>query len=166
MARPEGEKLTLVAYVFTNEDGEFELPKLPNGDYRLNIQYPGYPMDQASYINITIGDGLESQVGVVANVENNKIKVTKLVITGVWEKTGINVQVYPNPSADHVMLRFNEASATRSVELINMLSVKLTSQAATQKENSMNVSQYPAGMYLLHVKERGEVVKTVRIVIE
>ncbi|HEY5823520.1 MAG TPA: T9SS type A sorting domain-containing protein, partial [Cyclobacteriaceae bacterium] len=166
VARPLAEKLTLVAYVFTNEDGEFELPELPNGDYRLNIQYPGYPMDKATFIDMTIGDGLESQVRVAANVEDNKIKVTKLVITGVWEKTGINVQVYPNPSADHVMLRFNEASATRSVELVNMLSVKLTSQAAMQKENSMNVSQYPAGMYLLHVKERGEVVKTVRIAIE
>jgi len=165
-ARPLDEILTLVAYVFTNELGKFELPNLPKGNYRLNIQYPGYPMDPTSFINITLGDGLNSQVDVGAIVEDNKIKVSKHIITGLWEKEGINVQVYPNPSADQVIVGFEEASSTRSMELLDALSVKITTQAATQKENNLNVSHYPSGMYLLRVKERGEVVKTVRIIVD
>ncbi|MGV3665356.1 MAG: carboxypeptidase-like regulatory domain-containing protein, partial [Leptospira bouyouniensis] len=56
--RGKEEILTLISYRFTNEEGEFSLTNLPHGNYRLNIQYPGLPMDENSFINFTIGTGL------------------------------------------------------------------------------------------------------------
>ncbi|MDZ7648398.1 MAG: carboxypeptidase-like regulatory domain-containing protein [Cytophagales bacterium] len=53
--RTEDDDLTLIAHTFTNEDGEFVFGKLDPALYRLNLQYPGYPMDTTSYIDIEVG---------------------------------------------------------------------------------------------------------------
>lgn len=164
--RPNAEKLTLVAYVFTNEEGKFVLPELPVGDYRLNLQYPGYPMDETSYINIAIGEGLQSQVYVAANVEDDIIKVKKLVVTGVWEQEGYQVNVYPNPSTDYLVVRFPDYSATRSLELVNITGEKVISRSGVEKENTLHIREQASGVYLLQVKDKGKVMKTLRVLID
>jgi hypothetical protein len=108
--RGKEEILTLVAYVFTDQNGEFNLPTLPTGTYRLNIQYPGYPMDETSFITIQIGTALQSQVAVAAHVEGGKINVKKLIITGFAENQDYKVQVFPNPAVDYIKIGFENSN--------------------------------------------------------
>lgn len=164
--RGKKEILTLVAYVFTDEDGEFSMPNLPTGEYRLNIQYPGYPMDEKSFINIPIGTALQSQVSVEAHVIEGKINVRKLIITGYDDTEHYDVQVFPNPAVDFVKLNFGEASTGRSVVLTDMGGRNLLSTTAESKEATVNVQQLKSGIYLLRIQQNGLSVKTLKLSIE
>jgi Leucine-rich repeat (LRR) protein len=164
--RTEAEKLTLVAYVFSNENGEFTLPELPTGDYRLNIQYPGYPMDVNSFINITIGEGLKSSVVVAAEVDKGQIKVKKLVVTGDIDRDEYTADVFPNPSADYIQLRFDSPSEARTVRLTDLTGKVVTLQTAAAIESKIDVTALSTGIYLLEIKEKDRVVKTLRVMKE
>ncbi len=165
-AKPMEVQLTLVAYVFTNEEGEFVIPDLPKGEYRFNIQYPGYPMDETTYTTIIIGDGLESQVRVAARVEDNKIKVNKLVVTGVWEEPGYFVSVHPNPVPQVIHLNFESESAYRSVQLLDRLGRSVKEQKAGAKYAEVNVEGMSSGIYFLKIIENNRAMKVIKIAIE
>jgi hypothetical protein len=164
--RPEAEKLTLVAYVFTNDNGEFVMPELPKGNYRLNIQYPGYPMDESSFITITVGDGLESQIRVAAAVVDNKIHVDKVAITGLWEQTGYVAKAYPNPSTSFVHLDFETESATRTIQITDNLGREILKTEAQSKNVTLDVSHFSSGIYFLSVAEKNTKVKAIKVEIE
>lgn len=164
--RGKDETLVLVAYVFTDENGEFTLPNLPNGTYRLNFQYPGYPMDETSDITIVIGDGLQSQVSVEAKVLEGKINVRKRIITGLFDTEKFQVRLFPNPAVDYINLYFDEESKGRSLDLSNISGRKMMTELAEQKEAKLNIQHLDRGIYLLRVKEGGITVKTLKVVIE
>lgn len=164
--RTKEEILTLVAYVFTNEDGEFSLPNLPAGEYRINFQYPGYPMDNTSYTTITIGTGFESQVMVAADVLNGKIHVTKLTITGLYEAANYHAEVFPNPAAEFIQLIFAGKVPGRTLVLTDLQGKSLHIQSAAGKEAALDVRDLRKGIYILQIREYGIKVKTLRVTIE
>lgn len=164
--RTKEEILTLVTYVFTNENGEFTLPNLPEGEYRLNFQYPGYPMDYTSYTTITIGTAFESQVMVEANVLNGMINVRKLVITGLYEAENYHAEVYPNPAVSYIRLKFAGAVKGRAVTLTDMQGKTVDTVSADERDVTVDLHHFRKGLYILKVNEYGVNVKTLKISIE
>lgn len=164
--RGKEEILTLVAHVFTDENGEFTLPNLPEGEYRINIQYPGYPMDETSFITIMIGAALQSHVSVEAKVEEGKINVRKRVITGVNDLEDYKAEVYPNPAVDIVHLKFNGEAKGRVIALMDANGKTLTLTPAENKEETINVQQLNNGIYFLRINEKGTTLKTFKLSIE
>jgi hypothetical protein len=164
--RTKEENLVLVAYVFTDSEGEFRFTHLPVGQYRLNIQYPGYPMDETSYTTITIGEGLESEKKVEAEVKDGKIVVRPLIITAVWEMEGYKVEVYPNPATSVINLEFLSISDSRNVELHDAKGKQLIHKKAPGKKESLDVNFLSKGHYLLNVQDKGQVVKTMHVIVE
>ena len=90
----------------------------------------------------------------------------KLVVTGVWEEANYVAEVYPNPSVNFVTVRFNEASSSRSLELLDATGRSISTQSALEKENSLNVQSYAPGVYLLRISDQNTIVKILRVVIE
>lgn len=164
--RTKEEILTLVAYVFTNEAGEFTLPNLPTGKYRINFQYPGYPMDETSFTTITIGTAFESQVLVEANVLNGKINVRKLIITGLYQAENYHAEIYPNPTADFIRLKFGADFKGRIITLSDRSGKMVHSVSADHTDVSVNVQTFRKGIYILQIKENGTNVKILKIIIE
>ena len=164
--RTKGETLILVAYVFTDEDGEFNLPNLPEGEYRINFQYPGYPMDETSFTTVTIGTAFESQVMVEANVLDGKINVRKLVITGLYEGEAYTADVFPNPAVDRLQLKFGSAVNGRIVTLSDMQGKTVHTLPAQEQEAVVNLQHFESGLYILKIRENGICVKTLKISIE
>jgi hypothetical protein len=164
--RGKEEILTLVAYVFTDENGEFTLPNLPTGTYRINIQYPGYPMDNSSDITLVIGSGLQSEISVEAKVQDGKINVRKRVITGLFDAEKFQVRLFPNPAVDHINLYFDEESNGRMVDLTTISGRKILVSDAEAKEVTVNTQQLEHGIYLLRVKQNGITAKILKVVIE
>jgi hypothetical protein len=162
----EDEILTLVSYVFTDEEGEFSLTNLPEGEYRLNIQYPGYPMDTTSFVTITIGSGLQSQVAVEANVVEGKINVRKLTITGIYQAEDYQAELYPNPAVESIHLKFGSESLHRSATLTDIHGKAVVQQKITGKEEKIGVQGLKQGMYLLQILEQGKIAKTLKVSIE
>jgi hypothetical protein len=164
--RGQEEVLVLVAYVFTDENGQFTLPNLPTGTYRLNIQYPGYPMDPSSDITLVIGEGLQSQVTVDAKVQDGKINVKKRVITGLYDSEKFQVRLYPNPAIDYINLYFDEEAKGRTIDVTSISGKRIINELAEGKQAQVNVQPLQRGIYLLRVKQDGITVKTLKVVLE
>jgi Leucine-rich repeat (LRR) protein len=161
--RGKDETLTLTAYAFTNSNGEFEFTNLDQAEYRLNVQYPGYPMDSTSQIDLTIGSALESEKHVEAKVEDGQINVRVLVITGIWEAEGYRATVFPNPAKEKISLHFENQSSSRNAILHDITGSAVITQPAHDIETDINVQTLPAGIYLLTIEVSGKKVKTLRV---
>jgi hypothetical protein len=154
--------LTLVAYSFTDENGEFEFTQLPEAEYRLNVQYPGYPMDEATSIDINIGTGVEQEKRVEATVEGGKIKVRELIVTGNWEGL-YPVDLYPNPASQSTTLKFQNASENRKIVIHDVMGRVIMTQDAHNRTCDISLKAFAKGIYLLNVQDNHSVVKTLRL---
>jgi hypothetical protein len=164
--RAKEETYTLVAYGFTNTNGEFELANLPEGTYKLNIQYPGFPMDEKSFISFAIGTGNESEVEVEALVANDKITVRQVTITGLETSENYQAEVYPIPSREDIVIRFVSPSISRTVEMLDVTGRKVMMQNASEQHVTLNVRALERGIYILTIHDRQDVVKKLRVVID
>jgi hypothetical protein len=160
--------LTLVAHTFTNEDGEFVFSKLDPDLYRLNLQYPGYPMDTTSYIDIEVGTGLfDSEIAVEARVIDNKIVVTKRLITG-WETPDSPYSVYPNPVKETIRI----SGTTADLQNLSIVLYSSAGQVVTipieydaeKKAWIVTVGKLPRGHYFIMITEN-ESTRNLRVVI-
>lgn len=164
----------LVEYVFTNDNGEFFFDNLPVGEYRINIQYPGYPMDTLTNVDIVIEDTKNNDYSLEALVDNGKISVTILSTTGILKDLIRAVNVYPNPSVENINISFNEDFRVKgniAIDLIaasgeNVLSISYSAEQINQSnELTLPVSQYQNGTYLLRISQEGKEIGTIRILV-
>jgi hypothetical protein len=156
----------LVGYTTTDDDGNFNLADLPQGDYRLNIQYPGNPMDSTSFIDFTIGVGREAEVQVAATVFDGKITVRERIVTGIFEAAEFKANVFPNPVVETIQIEFEDVSNKREMVLLDFNGNRLKQQQAPEKQNALNVNDLKSGTYLLQIKEGAVLKKIVRVVIQ
>jgi hypothetical protein len=157
--RGDEETLTLVDYLFTNDDGEFSFTKLDGGEeYRLNIQYPGYPMDENSFITIPVGTTLfDRQVGVEAEVKNGKISVRKLVITGWEEQPQHGLQAYPNPTVDYIYVKNSSGEVALEFQLLDASGRSLNVPSEwndSDKRWELDIRAIEKGAFILQVKQK------------
>jgi sugar lactone lactonase YvrE len=77
------------------------------------------------------------------------------------ENKAFDCNVFPNPARDHLFIRTSAGVLITEIRLINMMG-KLK---ALTYENSLDISQYPAGIYFLRIRTvQGECIR--KIVIE
>ena len=158
----------LVAYLFTDEQGEFTFTKLDAREYRFNVQLPGYPMDTTTFITIPIGNTLfDRQVGVEAEVINGKIAVRKLVITG-WQEDIHSFSAYPNPTVEYLYVKGK--GNTKDIEFqLTDSSGKVTEVPIRWDEQGMRweltIQNLQRGVYFLQVHKNGKT-ETAKIMIE
>ena len=153
--RTEEDEYVLVDYVYTNAQGEFSLNHLEPDEYLLNIEYPGFPMNESSDIWITVGDGNDSQVQVSALVDNGNISVNIIEVTGIERAAAYsNVAFYPNPTSS--ILYFEGLPETHNYR-VDILEVTGRKAMSTEMFNgSVDVSELNKGMYILQVFEMGK----------
>lgn len=160
-------ELVLIDYTYTDEEGKFFFDNLIAAEYLLNIQYPGYPMDETSFINIPIVDNLfERHVEVIAEIIANKIVVRKLVITG-WEQETQSIHAYPNPSIETVFITgISQQGVQFTLTNSNgaIMPVQMQWNEAMQRWE-LNVKEFTNGMYFLQVMA-GRKSNRLRIVIK
>ncbi len=156
----------LAYYVYTNDNGEFDITGIEPGEYNIDIQYPGNPMDETSFIDITIGtDPKEQEVAVEALVIDGKITVRQLVILGTDVPTN-GLLLYPNPTNDILKLADAQNRGGLQMEIFNMSGQQLK-QVQLQTEEGVSVADLPLGQYLVTIKDqKGKVVLTQRILIK
>lgn len=160
------EDYPLAAYVFSNNEGEFNLSKLLPGEYKFNIQYPGYPMDSTSFLTLTVGEGLESIIGVQALVANGEITVEELVITHSLEETSYPVEVYPNPALDEITINFPHKNKDRSVFVSDINGKTLVVEACPENHHKLGVGHLPNGFYIINIYEKDRLAKTMKLSIK
>jgi uncharacterized repeat protein (TIGR01451 family) len=86
---------------------------------------------------------------VITNTTMNTIDIA----LGMNEKENAGaISISPNPASDEVRLRFTDVASGSEVSLVDMMGKIIATQLVTNEAAVMNVSQLPAGMYMIHVK--------------
>ena len=156
----EEDEYTLVAYVESNEEGQFEFDNIPSGYYRFNIEYPGIPMDTSSFVEFEIGaDGIENNTFVLeAFVTETGIEVIKVDELGFRRKYFDDLQVYPNPADREVNIAYSKLISGNVIMRFMDISGNMILEKAIPPGYNLNeqidTSRLPEGLYLLHFEDR------------
>ncbi|MBY0433744.1 MAG: T9SS type A sorting domain-containing protein [Cyclobacteriaceae bacterium] len=157
----------VIAFVYTNSNGEFDFSSLNEGSYLLNLQYPGLPMDPKSDIVIALGPKSKRQNSqkVIATAAGGKITVKKLLIVGLDEEENEIVKVFPNPTSSQLSISLASPGEV-TASLFDTLGKEVLSRGFTNDEEKLDVSALPSGMYLLVIYKNGKPVNRSRVVKE
>lgn len=168
----EDPQYVLIASVLTNENGEFDIPNLPPGFYRINFEYPGIPMDQNSFVEFEIGaDGDNSVVQLAADITEDGIYVEQVLPLPVGEVIR-DMKVYPNPATSILKIGYEglEAQSVRLVmyDLSGRIVKDQSLPRAAANTVEMRVEDLKAGLYFLNVVDtvKGQVITTFKVVVK
>ena len=83
-------------------------------------------------------------------------------VTGISENGKTSVSVYPNPTADNVILTIGGEATTVSV--YNVMGTLVSTQSVSYGANTVNMNSMPSGVYFLRITNGNEAVGTVKVV--
>lgn len=151
----QDDNFELIAYKETDAEGNVNFGKLPAGEYRINIQYPGVPMDESSQIEFVIEPGEEgANFEAAATITEEGISVEIKKVLGLLRKYFKDLVVYPNPADDHFTLKYNNLHAEnvrmKMVSLKGSTIKNLDIQKGFDQSIEVNTTDLEEGIYLLY----------------
>jgi Leucine-rich repeat (LRR) protein len=166
--RDEETVYDLVTHVFTDDNGEFNIGDLPSDTYRLNFQYPGYPMDTLTDVDVVLGDDSKTnKSSVEALVIDGAIEVRQLVILGFDESQLVHIKAYPNPVSESMKVEWDAQSQEVQVSIYNLLGELVKQQIIFKNDNTMDMRDLSNGQYLIKVSSSDNKVDgTFRVIIQ
>ncbi len=150
----DDDEFVLIAYKETDDNGQVNFGELPNGTYRLNIQYPGIPMDPDSFVEFEIdADGGVGGYELEATVTEDGIVVENIL--GIRSDYFKDLSVYPVPAQDEVTISYRrlliEDVQIRLTDLNGKTVIKRGLEVGVNKTLNLDVSSLQGGVYLLQV---------------
>ncbi|CAN0119288.1 unnamed protein product, partial [Chrysoparadoxa australica] len=149
--RGEEELWELVAYVYTDDNGEFEFNFLPAALYRFNVEYPGIPMDPESFVEFELGAGDKPQLKteLLATVSENGVFVEEIPPLGIEES--IQLKIFPNPADNYVTIELQESIADLEIRLVDLSGKIVFSQRTHDNSYSIVLDQLANGVHILQI---------------
>ncbi len=156
-------KLNLTG-VTSNKDGigsKIEINVGGTSQYRYTLNGEGYIGQNSNSEFVGIGTAtsidyikvtwLSGTVDTFSNVSPNQtLNITEGETLFINEFDFITVQLFPNPVTDKLNIRLSNNSETNfKVELFNLLGKKILSESKEGINNSIDLSKYASGVYLL-----------------
>ncbi len=145
----------LIVYKETDDDGRVSFDFLPEGTYRLNIEYPGIPMDPTSFVEFTIGEGgiEDNSLTLEATVSEDGIVVELVQELGFYRQYFKDLELYPNPADQELNIRYKKLNSGEvHVQLINLQGKVLMERQVPRGFNQLlqlDISDQDPGVYLL-----------------
>lgn len=168
--RPAADEYVLVAYAETDDNGEVSFGFLQDGFYRLNIQYPGVPMDTTSFVEFEINAaGGEGGFELAATVTEDGIIVEEVL--GFTTDLFKDLSVYPVPADDRVIIRYSRLRTqdvrVRLVDLNGRIVNQRLLPRGVDRSITLDVQDIKSGMYLLHFQdERSRNIAVYKIIVK
>ena len=157
-SRSDDDGFVLIAYVQTDDNGEFTIDNLPPGTYRIFIEYPGVPMDTTSFVQFELGmDMDQNEFSISATVTEDGIVVDLLNETGVPFDYIDHLAIYPNPASDRIFVEIDARSYYNiDLEIFDMRGVSMFRENIDgyrmgSGKLEIDVSGFDQGMYLMKI---------------
>ena len=153
--RIDQDEFELIAYKETDDNGEVSFGRLPVGVYRINIQYPGIPVDPDAFTEFEVAEGAErSDISVSALVTEEGISIELVRFITAYQKYFRDLKVYPNPASDYFMIKYDRLlSDNVRVKLTDMqgrLIKDLTVEKGYDIEKKVSIGEMDEGIYFLY----------------
>ncbi|MFY0608652.1 MAG: VCBS repeat-containing protein [Cyclobacteriaceae bacterium] len=154
--RPEEDVYELYAYVESDDEGRFNFVDIEEGKYRLNIQYPGVPMDPDSEIEFIVGGDKENQqFSLVATITEDGIVVDAEEVLYTMKPYIKDINLFPNPT-DEVMVaeflvyrKLNDLKMEiHDVRGVKLFEIPLAHRMGPQV-TKVDLSEYKSGVYFM-----------------
>jgi hypothetical protein len=153
----------LIAYVETNDNGEFEFTNLPPNTYLLNIQYPGVPMDESSNIFLEVPEDREgTEFSISALVTEDGISVQIDEVLGTLKPFIKDAVLYPNPTngilkLDYLVYRKMENLKASIITMDGKLMLEQELPFTLgQKTVEIDMRNLNGGVYLLKLENNSD----------
>jgi len=144
----------IVAYTKTDENGEFMIPNLPEGEYRIQYDYPGVEVDETSDIFFTVSGNSAEEVSVEAVVEDGKITIRETGrVTGNKESVATTFKFYPNPAKSSIFMQLKNSNSAHQVRVLNLNGTIVKEFDLPEGITSMDVKELQAGVYFIQLKD-------------
>jgi len=139
----------VVATTETDEDGNFAFYGIENGGYYLWIDMPGLPIEDAYFIEVS-GHQYVSSLDYLVT-EEEIIQNGLPIYSSIDNATSLaGISVYPNPAKDILMIEM-ENSSLGIYDLYDASGKLLEHNRLKSKTQILDVSNYPAGNYILRI---------------
>ncbi len=156
----QDDEFELYAYGETDDNGEFQFGFLPEGVYRFFVEYPGIPLDPDAEVQFEVGEqgisDTEFSLSAFASEEGVEVEITRIL--GVILTYFKDLEVYPNPSTDRLNIQYRHLKSTDvTAELVDLTGQEKWGQELQNGYNgnlTIDVSEYPAGIYILRFYDR------------
>lgn len=150
------EEYELFDYIETDSDGKFDFHGIPEGEYLLNIQYPGVPMDSTSNVKFVIGgDVQEQKFEARALITESGISVQAYEVLSVPRPYLKGVILYPNPTEDVLKVDFyvNRKISSLKFEVVSVNGLKVSEKELDHgmgvQRTEVDLTKYESGIYFL-----------------
>jgi hypothetical protein len=102
-------------------------------------------------VSWTIGEPVTETLSGSANILTQGFHQPKLSVTPVseFQKSGIELKVYPNPTSDFVIIQTNGLTENLRYLLFNINGKLLENELITSEKTKMNLKNYSGGQYVL-----------------
>ncbi len=156
----EDGEFELFAYGETDDNGEFQFGFLPEGTYRFFVEYPGIPLDPEAEVEFEVGEqGIsDTEFSLSAFATEGGVEISIDRILGLILTYFKDLEVYPNPSSDDLNIRYRHLKSKNiTAELVDLTGQTKWSQDMQHGfdgELTIDVSEYPEGVYILHFYDR------------
>lgn len=148
------EDYELVAFIRTNDNGEFSFPNLPEGDYRIRLEYPGVQVDETSDINFNLSGQLGEVVSVAATVEDGFIKVEETGrVTANEPDKMVSFSFYPNPVKNELNLRLENALETNQIIIFDLKGVVHKKFQLKNGQTKIDLREMATGTYIIRMQD-------------
>ncbi|MFT4737851.1 MAG: hypothetical protein ACI92W_001969, partial [Paraglaciecola sp.] len=153
--------------------GTVDFGFLPNGLYRINIQYPGVPMDPNSFIEFAISEEEEEDGYVLAaTVFEDGIQVGVVEELGFVREYFKNLNVYPNPANEEIRITYAKLNSKdvsyQLMDLSGQVMVEGNVEKGQRQETRLETAGVKDGLYLLRFydrKQNGKHLITYKVII-
>ncbi len=135
-------------YALTDNSGSFQVNELGEGDYQVIVDKIGFN---------TVVTSADFDYSSRSLIETD-IPMSEGATTGVEDPLGVitQVDVYPNPAADFVSVRFNAVNGTGAITLYDNAGLQVLTQAITGTNGpnkvQLNTSSLASGVYFLRIQ--------------
>jgi len=139
-----------VAYDKSNDLGEWTMPNLPAGNFRIKVEIPGLEMDTTYHINIVADNTTVEDLDFYVDF-NTGIYVEHFGISELNLASGI--QIFPNPSSGS-KLWIQSTHPEIEIEELIIFSYSGQYLGLIEGQHSLNVidiSEFSKGFYLLKI---------------
>lgn len=105
------------------------------------------------------------QEGSTANISQGVQQPYEFYFLGFDElNANVEVELFPNPTADLVLLRIPEIQEELQLTLFDLQGQLLHQQVINQAESQLEMGPYENGTYLLQISDQEQTLKTIKII--